>query len=220
MYYIMSDIHGKQNKFIEMLKLINFNKEDNLLILGDVIDRGESSISLLQYIMNSPNIELLLGNHEEMMIQALVSEDKGHYMCWMNNGGVSTLKQYDNLSPAKQYDILEYLQNCKLCKIINNFIFVHAGIDASWYDPNKHNIVDYMGEQFKETLLWEREMSCSDGIDGYTIIFGHTPTNNLQPIEPMKFWHDTDKIGIDCGACFKDGQLGCLRLDDMKEFYV
>lgn len=38
-----------------------------------------------------------------------------------------------------------------------------------------------------------------------------------------KIWYDTDnndKIGIDCGASFPNGQLACLRLDDMKEFYV
>ena len=27
-------------------------------------------------------------------------------------------------------------------------------------------------------------------------------------------------IYIDCGACFNNGRLGCLRLDDLKEFYV
>ena len=26
-------------------------------------------------------------------------------------------------------------------------------------------------------------------------------------------------IGIDCGCAYLDGRLGCLRLDDMQEFY-
>lgn len=46
---------------------------------------------------------------------------------------------------------------------------------------------------------------------------------------PMRIWHETDRIGIDCGSGFpeekdcegyyKYGNLACLRLDDMKEFY-
>ena len=27
-------------------------------------------------------------------------------------------------------------------------------------------------------------------------------------------------IYIDCGVCYEIGKLGCLRLDDMREFYV
>lgn len=37
---------------------------------------------------------------------------------------------------------------------------------------------------------------------------------------PMSIWHGDGRIGIDCGACFAGGRLGCLRLDDLKEFYT
>ena len=35
----------------------------------------------------------------------------------------------------------------------------------------------------------------------------------------MRIYHGNQMIGIDCGCAYKDGRLGCLRLDDMKEFY-
>lgn len=52
----------------------------------------------------------------------------------------------------------------------------------------------------------------------YTVIFGHTPTWYISG--KNKIWHNGKMIGIDCGVVSSKGQLGCLRLDDMKEFYV
>mgnify|MGYP004671963733 FL=1 len=68
MHYVMSDIHGCYEEFIEMLELINFKNEDDLYILGDILDRGENPIKILQYIKNKSNIHMLLGNHEDMML--------------------------------------------------------------------------------------------------------------------------------------------------------
>lgn len=59
--YVMSDIHGFFNKFVKMLKLIKFDKEDSLLILGNVIDYGSQSIELLSFIMKEENIKMCLG---------------------------------------------------------------------------------------------------------------------------------------------------------------
>mgnify|MGYP001147603007 CR=1 FL=1 len=39
MIYVMSDIHGEYDKFKEVLKQINLQKEDLLYVLGDVVDR-------------------------------------------------------------------------------------------------------------------------------------------------------------------------------------
>ena len=64
--YVMSDIHGEDELFHAMLKQIRFSEEDTLYILGDVIDRGPNGIALLQEIMKTPNMVMLLGNHEEI----------------------------------------------------------------------------------------------------------------------------------------------------------
>ena len=67
MTYVMSDIHGRIRPYHRMLKKIGFCEDDTLYILGDVIDRNPSGISILKEIMDTPNIRLLLGNHEYMM---------------------------------------------------------------------------------------------------------------------------------------------------------
>ena len=49
MVYIMSDIHGRKDRFDDILKQINLTKNDTLYILGDVVDRNPDSITLLKY---------------------------------------------------------------------------------------------------------------------------------------------------------------------------
>jgi len=49
MTYVMSDLHGKYEKFLQMLDTIHFSDDDDLYILGDVVDRGPQSVELLRY---------------------------------------------------------------------------------------------------------------------------------------------------------------------------
>lgn len=56
MIYVISDVHGCFEEFKELLKVINFSDSDELYILGDMIDRGEEPIKLVQYLMLYPNI--------------------------------------------------------------------------------------------------------------------------------------------------------------------
>jgi len=44
MVYAISDIHGYYDKYIRMLDKIEFNKNDMLYVIGDVIDRGDDGI--------------------------------------------------------------------------------------------------------------------------------------------------------------------------------
>ena len=60
--YVMSDIHGCFDEFMQMLDLIHFSSTDELYVLGDVIDRGPEPIKCLRYCMDAKNVHLLLGN--------------------------------------------------------------------------------------------------------------------------------------------------------------
>ena len=73
-HYVLSDIHGYLNRFTSMLERIGFSDQDTLYILGDVIDRGPEGVRLLEQIRQTPNMILLLGNHEYMCLQAHAPE--------------------------------------------------------------------------------------------------------------------------------------------------
>ena len=61
--FVLGDIHGELEQLKKKKKKINLNDEDELYVLGDVIDRGPSSIEALQYLMTMPNCTCRAGNH-------------------------------------------------------------------------------------------------------------------------------------------------------------
>lgn len=84
--YAISDIHGMYGSYLEAVN--SLKPEDNLYILGDVIDRGKYGIKILQDIIkrvkdskNNPKITFLIGNHEYMFFKAIniLAQCKGKY---------------------------------------------------------------------------------------------------------------------------------------------
>ncbi len=74
-HYAISDIHGYYGSYLDALHMLT--PQDTLFILGDVIDRGNNGIAILQDIISrkktsqNPKIIFLLGNHEWQMLQCL-----------------------------------------------------------------------------------------------------------------------------------------------------
>lgn len=221
MIYVMSDLHGEYNKFIKMLDLINFSPEDTLYILGDVMDRGWKSIDIIDYIRKpeNSNIKLIKGNHEVFCSRGLLEENV--FPLWMENGGYFTYSELQYRGAEYTYELLKFLESLPTYAIVDNYILVHAGIEIS--DSNVKDIDSFMESQDEDILLWDREFISSDRyLEGYTVVCGHTPTTRYIEDGKASITHFPGKILIDCGAFFTDsgGRLGCLRLDDLKEFYV
>lgn len=215
MIYVVSDIHGRYKMFKEMLEKINFSAQDHLYILGDVVDRGEEPIKALLHIMREDNMTLLLGNHEEFMLDYFKNDcrDNG----WLFNGGNVTLDKLMKLSEYRRNEVLEYVKRCEILETIRindtTFRLVHAGLQ---YDQHG----DMYNPIMREYVLWARKEFIQDTfVKSDVVIFGHTPTNYMNSDDSYSVWYGTNKIGIDGGAVF-GGQLNCLRLDDMKIFVV
>lgn len=70
--YVMSDIHGCYDSFLQMLSKIGFSDADQLILAGDYIDRGPDSYQMLKWMEHCPgNVHLLRGNHEEEFAGAI-----------------------------------------------------------------------------------------------------------------------------------------------------
>lgn len=69
--YVVSDIHGKYDKFIEVLDKINLKEEDTLYVLGDILDRGKHPIKVMLKLMEMKNVICIVGNHELMAIRCM-----------------------------------------------------------------------------------------------------------------------------------------------------
>ena len=69
--YAISDLHGQYGIFEKLLEVIDFSDDDYMYVLGDAIDRGPDGIRILQRIMSSPNMDLLIINHEFLMLNSV-----------------------------------------------------------------------------------------------------------------------------------------------------
>jgi serine/threonine protein phosphatase 1 len=228
MIYVMSDIHGAYDKFIKMLELIKFNANDTLYILGDCVDRGPDGIKVLQHVMRSPNIQLLWGNHEKLMMDYLDNSTGLNLLSWLRNGGSVTCESFALLPEIERDNLCAFIKSLPYFKIVDKYILCHAGIRLSG-DASFEDLTTFLSSQDIHDLLWIREDFYNNkAIEDYTVIFGHTPVtyiDNKCYDEDGKIcsWHDSkykDKIGIDCLAYTTLGRLCCIRLDDLKKFYI
>lgn len=214
MIYCMSDIHGEYDRFMKMLKLIEFSETDTLYIIGDVIDRKPGGIDILQKIMVSSNMVMLLGNHEQMCLDTLGPNNViGRRSLWLKNGGSDTYRELMYMmTPAERHRILHYLSSLP----------DHLDIEV---DGMKFHLVHGFPSDEPDVRIWERPLSFAPPpFPDRTVIVGHTPTCYMNLVEnvPFSIWHGNGIIDIDCG-CGNETELrrlGCLRLDDMEEFYV
>ena len=115
-HYVMSDIHGEADRFHAMLEKIQFTADNTLYILGDVIDRGLEGISLLLEIMEMPNVVMLLGNHEYMMLQYMSPDATGiEIRTWNKNGNAPT---WMRISVRKQRFSREFCDTLECDRLI------------------------------------------------------------------------------------------------------
>lgn len=229
----MSDIHGHYTEFKKMLNEINFTKDDTLYILGDIVDRGFENVKMIKYVMSHENIHMLLGNHEDMLLNCYFAKnvmDKAYNEnIWFSNGGYTTKDELDHLPKEELEECLSFLQSLPRYLFINNdtILLVHAGI----FPKNTTSITELMKNQ-EDDCVWIRgEFFNSEKEYPFTIIFGHTPTSILPELcylfpksefeksEQSKIVKWKNRIAIDCGCAYNEN-LSCLRLDDMKEFYL
>ena len=108
----------------------------------------------------------LLGNHEEMLLQALESDSA--LRAWLDFGGEQSLLSYPYegthiIDPAH----VEFIQGCQNFFETDGFIFTHAD-----YDPNLP-----MDKQPSVRLRWEpveRDRK-RPHVSGRTVVVGHIP---------------------------------------------
>ena len=219
--FIMSDIHGQYDLFLKMLDKIKLKREDLLVIIGDICDRGKKSYEIYMKCMKMRklgyNLKFILGNHEDMLLEDLENDYpiryETEYSVFRNSKYFENkdMKDWHEENFLEEIEwLVKWLKNCPLIISGNENIFVHAGLDLK----------KVLEKQEKETVLWTREeFWLMENVEleeykGKNIYFGHTPNIN------GRISKKTDRIkGIDCGAFFTHF-LGCVEVKSQKEIYV
>lgn len=226
MVYVMSDIHGCYEKYIKMLDKIGFSKDDELYILGDVVDRGQNGMKVLIDISKRNNIILLRGNHDEqarmLLSNVYMLEEENcpkelieMFGLWLSDGGETTLSEFLKLEESDKVTVLETLNSSLISKEIsvngNEFLLAHTV-------PEVDFICDYEEWDMQEYLWGEPDYEEVYFDDKY-VVTGHTPTGYIDVNYKGKIWKGNNHIAIDCGAVYGN-ELGCICLDTFEEFYV
>lgn len=230
--YVMSDVHGLYDKFMKMIQLLDLKEEDHVYFLGDVIDRGNDGIKILQYIFDHPQFTLLMGNHEYMMLQTL-DASKGsidinmEYIQWFMNGAETTVHQFLELSTIEQQEIHKRLKALPIAitdlKVNDrSFYLVHGCCselekEGTLYLDDVNDVLPF---------LWQRVEPKTIKMRKKILVAGHTMTTYYH--DTYTIYHSHRKIqrskyiDIDCGCSHNNEacQFAALRLDDFQEFYV
>jgi len=211
--YAISDIHGNVKTFEALLDKIGLSTADELYLLGDYVDRGPDTRGVFDQIFIlrklGYKVHCLVGNHEEMMLNAN-DGDKEDFDFWFRNGGKETLASFESnrieLVPDQYW---EFIQSLSTHFLVDNYIMVHAGLNFKAINPLADSV----------NMRWARRWY--DSIDyswlGERIILhGHTKTAQ-STIEQMVENLDQNRyLDIDNG-CYSQaigqGQLCAFNLD-------
>jgi serine/threonine protein phosphatase 1 len=204
MIYAIGDIHGCLNSLERLVEKVNPGSNDTMIFLGDYIDRGKDSKGVVEFLMRLYNTKTVFikGNHEWMFKQFYDTRDPQDWELWKYNGAEKTLESYGGIEQIP-IEHVKFLEQTKVYHIQDGYIFVHGGVKP-------HIKIE---DQKIDDMIWIREefINSKNPMNGYTVVFGHTPMN-----EPLIL---SDKIGIDTG-CVYGGSLTCIRLEDKKIFQV
>ena len=228
MTYVVANIHGCFDKFKDLLKKINFTDNDVMYVLGDIVDHGEQPIELLCDLSMRYNVIPILGECDLKAYRLLTAlsamlegdapdtEALSEMALWMQDGGEKTIEGFKALDADMREGVLEYLSDMSLYEEAEvrgkKYVLVHAGIAD--FDEDTP-LEDYMPEDFITEGMDPDKRYFEDA----TIIAGHVPTYTVDGAQHGKIYRGEYGILIDCGAAFGE-PLGCLRLEDGKEFYV
>ena len=228
--YAIGDIHGRADLLDALLARVSADADRHpadfartLVFLGDYIDRGTASRSVVDRLLSDPlpgfATVRLLGNHEEALLDFV--EDRAGGMDWLGYGGLETLVSYGvplralpgdpggeselrrALAAALPSEHLAFYRGCALHHAVGDYVFVHAGVRPGVPLERQH----------RRDLLWIRDdfLRVRDPLPGKVVVHGHTICDL-----PQDRGH---RINVDTGA-FASGRLTCLVLRERRRQFL
>lgn len=125
----IGDIHGCARALEAVLAAVDPGPGDTVVTLGDYVNRGPDTRAVLDTLIRlsrRARLVPILGNHDEMLLHALVGESAR--LAWREMGGDATLRSYG--AGADVGDIPEehvaFLRGCRESFETGTHLFVHA----------------------------------------------------------------------------------------------
>ena len=227
--YAIGDVHGCESLFGELMRKI---REDNaarrpaqtrIVLLGDVVDRGTDSASLLRRLMRysqsmAGRLSVLMGNHELLMHSSIAGDMKA-LAAWMKLGGDATLASFGIprqlilegaterlLASARRSiepELVLWLERLPLTLTSGALLFVHAGV--------RPHVA--LADQSADDLLWIREpFLLSTERRDYLTVHGHSICKD----GPLRL---DNRVALDTGA-FETGKLSAAGFFGEESWFI
>ena len=118
--YAIGDIQGCFEPFLRLLDALNYRQgEDQLWLLGDLVNRGPHSLEVLRWA-HEHEANAVLGNHDLHLLNAV-------------EAGPRPKDTFADVLAAPDADVLlGWLRRRPLIHRLGDFILVHAGIPPQW----------------------------------------------------------------------------------------
>jgi len=172
--WAVGDIHGCRQTFEELLAKLRLSEEDQVVCLGDLIDRGPDSDGVLRIVRDCGNIHSLKGNHEEIMSRAIGSPSGRTMEFWLRIGGRETLESMSTDSSkrlGRASEWLSFTNSLPTEVVLDTFRLVHAGYDPASSPDDQSD---------KERLSSRTIFLAQTPLDpARQIVCGHTPVQKL-----------------------------------------
>ena len=246
--WVIGDVHGCFDDFIKMINHKDIQPEDNIILIGDIIDRGPNSYKMIQWaiehVSQSGKYQMVCGNHEDNIINDF-NRCKHHVEKRWCSSSVHSLADMDICEMHTDYDftsymyaegfetvesvrsIVDWFKSLPLYKNVavtnKNGQTKHYTIAHAWYGPKLS----------RDDIVWYRDINdFTNALEGdyrpesdEILVHGHTPTPiiNVPNKEPSSDILIRDhSINIDCGCVFRQygGKLAAIRLEDLYAIYV
>ncbi len=214
--YVIGDVHGTAQLLARVFARID---EDLLrspaavvtqILLGDLIDRGPESETVLRMVINrqlTMEMICLAGNHELYMLEAL--ENQNAFDAWMDIGGDATVKSFGitpppqarsstafrNFGAAVSLPYRQFLSRLLPLYRLGDYLFVHAGIMPG---------IAIAQQSIVDLTLIRSPFLTYQGSHGYVVVHGHTPVPQIDI--------RNNRINVDTGAV-NTGNLTCIAIE-------
>lgn len=163
----IGDIHGNIKVLNMILEAIDPQPQDTLVFLGDFCNRGDtkSVIEALMDVSKKCKTHFIMGNHEEMILQAYQGgTSEFNFFCKF--GGIQTLASY-GIGHIKDmpHDHIRFIIDTVDYVETDEFIFVHAGYHSQL--P--------LNQTSPQDLRWQGLVpNQPKHMSGKTVVCGHT----------------------------------------------
>lgn len=231
--YACADLHGRYDLYEKIKNYIN--PEDTVYFLGDAADRGPDGWKLIKAIFKDPQFVYLKGNHEDMLVHAMLEYIKSNYeitgekfLDLAQNGGGETFYGWaaedvkDRTNWVVKLGGLKEMTTYYSELLDTNFVLTHAGF-TPWHG----------GLREDDDLLWDRKHFVDPWPPhkenkNVIIVHGHTPIALMEMFHAKReedyslgaYWYcDNHKVNIDIGAVWQDCAL-LLNLDTLVEIII